>query len=214
VNAMLDSDVIRNGTFSLFGWRWCLDGPNVNDEVHMDSRAGRMQGKLVLGSVLDSPPSGGVTWYPLAIRGRWEVKFNAMLLNAQEIFVHKQQVALIDSGTSFIATSQGNLEAVREPLPDARILQRDNQQDMLVVRAGDVQRLAFRFRSLIIHIPKEDVLIGSVAQEKRVLCIIGLRGLHDGERILGCRFLSNVIAHFDLGGNRVGMEHQGENHAR
>lgn len=70
----------------------------------------------------------------------------------------------------------------------------------MVIRAGDVQRLAFRFRSLIIHIPKEDVLIGSVAQEKRVLCITGLRGLHDGERILGCRFLSNVIAHFDLGG--------------
>lgn len=147
VNAMLDSDVIRNAAFSLFGRRWCLDGPNVDDEEHMDSRAGRMQGRLVLGSVLDSPPSGGLTWYPLAIPGRWEVKLNAVLLNAQEIFVQKQQVALIDSGTSFIATSQGNLEAVRQSLPDAQNLQRDNQQDMWLFALGTSNDWPFDFEA-------------------------------------------------------------------
>jgi hypothetical protein len=151
VNAMLDSDVIRNAAFSLFGWRWCLDGPNVDDEEHMDSRAGRMQGRLVLGSVLDSPPSGGLTWYPLAIPGRWEVKLNAVLLNAQEIFVQKQQVALIDSGTSFIATSQGNLEAVRQSLPDAQILQRDNQQDMWLFALGTSNDWPFDFEACYSH---------------------------------------------------------------
>jgi hypothetical protein len=150
-----------------------------------------------------------IAWCPLqppdALHGdRWTIPLNAVRVNSVTEF--HAQIALIDSGTSFIVTSRANLKALQRAMPESRVLE-GRHEDMLIVHTSTVPQFELQFPGKGFMLNLDDIRIGKEYEGEFVVGIVGVHGLEEDLWILGCIFLQYVTAHFDVRARRIGFEH-------
>jgi hypothetical protein len=158
-------------------------------------------GQLVLSPNLQN--THYITSCPLIQPTSWIIELDTVMLNGDLILTG--QTALIDTGTSFIVTTEANLSAMRKIMPGSRLLRSGVNQYMLVACVTDVKGLVFVIQDRAFTIPADDLFIGKAIEGDGVLCVIAIDGLTEGHWILGCRLLSRTTVHFDMSHHRVGF---------
>jgi cathepsin D len=158
-------------------------------------------GQLVLSPNLQN--AHDITWCPLIQPTSWTIELDTIMLNGDLILTG--QTALIDTGTSFIVTTEANMSAMQKIMPGSRLLRSGVNQKMLVACVTDVKGLAFVIQNKVFTISDDDLYMGNVVDGRGVLCVIAIDGLPEGHWILGCRLLSHTTVHFDMSHHRVGL---------
>ncbi|KAI5814855.1 aspartic peptidase domain-containing protein [Pyronema omphalodes] len=202
---------IRRAWLALIG---CREDP----KLMMGKDMGRLlqpRGRLVVGDLRRDMYRGDIAWCPVVKMGgveRWLVKMGEVRINGKTVF--RDQLALVDTGTAYIAVSGKVFEGVKDAIPGARDL--EDRRGMFSFPEEELEGIGFCFGGREMKMMKQDFGLGGTKEEGRMVSsIISVPPREDrddffaGEMenvwIIGGIFLDNVVTVFDFDLKRVGF---------
>lgn len=216
---------IRFPSFSFVGPR---NDPAVARKSIDERTWQQPRGEFVVGALpAEVQDEGGITW--CSLRGkepnRWIIRLNEVLVNGESLF--SDQFALIDSGTSYVITSNSNFNAVRDKLGGtATVLKGKTSQKLFAFPPDNLKSMVFNFgrrsggegtpnqdRSFPLF--NEDLNLGRDDSNQCVSSIVTLPEFPfpNNYWILGGIFIDNFVVTFDFskGDRKIGFATLGSN---
>ncbi|XEV07161.1 hypothetical protein FSHL1_012448 [Fusarium sambucinum] len=199
---LMESGMIKRASFALIGPRSEPAGSiRSNDEKTRD------RGWLVIGSLPDSYHNG-ITWCPaLADKYRaWVVRLNKVTVNG--VVVCEDQLALIDTGSSFLTTTEDNCREI------AKVIQGKANNRIVAYPSGGLTEFSFTFGDAAgeatFGLNKEDLSLGPVSGSTDGLLRSPVTYMSFGTKkynwVLGGIFIDNMISIYDYTGEpRIGF---------
>lgn len=84
------------------------------------STASAPGGELTFGSIDPARYTGKITWAPVVNKGYWEVALSGLRLGADKNIAIHGRTAAIDTGTSLVAMSEQDAQAIHAQIPQAQ----------------------------------------------------------------------------------------------
>jgi cathepsin D len=219
VQTLQRQGAIRYASISMVGPR---NDPNVAQKIDKE-KIMEPRGHLIVGSVDSKFYTGEIAWCPQipnfdsAVRDRWIVKLDAILLNGVEIQELKDQYALIDTGTSYIVTSPTNMQTFRHAVgAGARPLSRAKPYMWAYPSkpVSSITSISFKLGGRTIELHPGDLSLGQdlapdkdgVIRSVSSICTLpGTWPFAPNLWVLGGIFIDNVVTIFDFGARKVGF---------
>ena len=203
VQTMYDLKMVKHASFALVGPR--VDpklATEIDKKVVMQPR-----GTFVIGSVDPAYYTGSIAWCPqIVAKNRWIVKLDKILVNGKIAF--QDQLALVDTGTSYIVASPSNFTKIQQSIPGAATLEK--KPNMFAFPTESLKSVSFVFAGREIELKPQDFGLGGIKDETNRMCssIVRLPGKWEFENnlwVIGGIFLDNVVTIFDYEERKVGF---------
>lgn len=200
---------VKNAMLTLVGPR---NDPKLADKIDREQTM-QPRGQLVVGTVGREWYTGEIAWCPRVMMGgaeRWIVGLDEVRVNGVVVF--RKQLALIDTGTAYIVTSDNVFQKVKAAIPGSEDVQ--GKRGMFSFPETSLRSMEFVFAGRSLELRKQDFGLGGIVDPKTtrmVSSIVSLPG--EGEAfagleqlwIIGGIFLDNVVTVFDYAEKKVGF---------
>lgn len=203
-----ESGLIKRACFALVGPRAEPMGSVINERREKD------RGWLIIGS-LEDKYHNGITWCRALVERyrQWVVRLNKVTVNG--VVICENQLALLDTGSSYIATNKANIDKVA-----GQIQGKVNRGGNLVYPTAALKQVSFLFGDTSedsFFLNDEDLSLGpaGASSTDTKSPFIYLKSLDVGDKkdfwILGGIFIDNMVTVFDYTGDmRIGFASKSE----
>ncbi|KAF8247711.1 acid protease [Wilcoxina mikolae CBS 423.85] len=192
---------------------WALVGPRNDPKLaEKIDREKTMQprGWLLVGEVGREWYTGEISWCPKVSGERWIVKLDEVRVNGGVVF--RDQLALVDTGTAYIVTSDVVFRRVMGVIKGAEVVK--GRKGMFSFPEESLRSVEFVFGGRSMELRKQDFGLGGLVEGEERRMVSSIVSLQDGGEafagmeqlwVIGGIFLDNVVTVFDCAEERIGF---------